>query len=287
MMVFLISFYYNFNEFKMESYNCIRKYILYSLSIAPFKDDAILQDLWEAKTHSSIVMEDKNHLLLYEVGKPTIRIHTGIFKTCLMQHMAQFKKDHFQPDYRFTLSRVIRKCADTPGESGEAKTTLEEKKKATYPHNYTMLNEEMTEMWLFASHEEVSADFHIFQAKSENKAVAEKYDENYVGAMEKNFWGTQFTLWDNGLPQHSFDKIPEGFGSLRKKIIGNSFKTNILSMNYSRMLLGWAGLNLRRPGPRLLLDESRGEIQDEYFWEQASRLDCESFRWKRETQRGV
>lgn len=223
MMTFLIAFCYNLSEVKLESYNHIRKYVLLSMSISPFKDDPIIQDLWNARSHSHIGVEDKNHLLLHTTGKPSLRIHTSIFKICYNQHMARFKKDHGQPDYRFTLSRVIRNCSEASPSPSPVSRVENPELKSTYPHFFSMMDEEMTENLLFAKHEDVSSDFHIFQAHRGNTKAGEKYDENYVGTLEKNFWGTQFSLWDNGLPQQSFDKIPEGFGSLRKKLLGTSF----------------------------------------------------------------
>jgi hypothetical protein len=92
--------------------------------------------------------------------------------------------------------------------------------KSAFPHHYTLKDEEMLECHLFAKHEESSAEFNIFQASSAYTKAGDKYDENYVGALEKNFWGTQFTLWDNGLPQPLLEKLPDGFGSLRKKLLG-------------------------------------------------------------------
>lgn len=255
MMTFLISFYYRLNEVKMESYNHIRKYLLYSLSIAPFRGDPIIEDLWNNRSHSNIVVEDKSHLLLHLTGKPSLRIHIGIFKTCYAQHMARFKKEHSQPDLRFTLSRVVREAPENPVQTSEIQGLPQEGQKPAYPHYYSMKSEEMTETYLFAKHEDVSSDFLIFQAGKGNQKAGDKYDEHYVGILEKNFWGTQFTLWDNGLPQQSFEKIPEGFGSLRKKLLGN--QSIISSMTH---------------GPCYHL--VRRQIQDEHFGKQAKRPDC-------------
>lgn len=219
-MTFLISFYYNLTEVKIESYNHIRKYLLFANSIAAFKDDVIIQDLWAARSHSNITIEDKKHLILHLTGKPSIRIETSIFKTCYLQHMNRFKKDHFQPDYRFTLSRIVRECFQPEGQPVD-EVGLSDNQKSAFPHFYAMKDEELTENLLFAKHEEPSSDFHLFLSQKGTQRAGEKYDENYLATLEKNFWGTQFTLWDNGLPQPSLEKLPEGFASGRKKLVGN------------------------------------------------------------------
>ena len=43
--------------------------------------------------------------------------------------------------------------------------------------------------------------------------------ENYIGYIERNYWGTVFELFDYGLDQKFLEKIPQFFGTLKKKIV--------------------------------------------------------------------
>ena len=61
-------------------------------------------------------------------------------------------------------------------------------------------------------------------SKSPNHA----FSEEYVGLMTNNFWGHEFTVYDHGVEEKVFKKLPTGFIQMRELKMNIKFETNIL-----------------------------------------------------------
>jgi len=56
-----------------------------------------------------------------------------------------------------------------------------------------------------------------------------KYGVNYIGNIERNYWGTIFTVFDYGLEPELVAKIPKYFAKEKRKIGEIIYETNILA----------------------------------------------------------
>jgi hypothetical protein len=56
-----------------------------------------------------------------------------------------------------------------------------------------------------------------------------KYSECFVGIVERNYWGTSFSIYDDGFPEDLQMGFPDWIGSKRKKIMQIEYETNILA----------------------------------------------------------
>jgi hypothetical protein len=51
------------------------------------------------------------------------------------------------------------------------------------------------------------------------QAEYKKYTSDYVGCVERNYWGTSFQVYDSGYPESIIAKFPRYFGLTRKLIV--------------------------------------------------------------------
>ena len=93
-----------------------------------------------------------------------------------------------------------------------------------YPHFYQLTLENDTDINFFAMRESENSNFLISMSIDDFTPNS----PNYLGEIEANFWGTQFTIFDRGLPQSIYDKSPSAICSLRKKMGTISYETNIM-----------------------------------------------------------
>ena len=56
-----------------------------------------------------------------------------------------------------------------------------------------------------------------------------KYNEHYVGSIERNMWGTSFNIYDDGFPEEMERLFPEWIGLKRRKIMKIEYETNIMA----------------------------------------------------------
>ena len=55
-----------------------------------------------------------------------------------------------------------------------------------------------------------------------------QYGEDYVGVITNNFWGHEFSVFDDGVDEKVFKQLPTGFAKQREKKMFVKFETNIL-----------------------------------------------------------
>ena len=60
------------------------------------------------------------------------------------------------------------------------------------------------------------------------KTSGEQFGEGYLAVMENNFWGNEFTLYDDGVPDKVIAHFPEGFVRKREQRAFIKFDSNIL-----------------------------------------------------------
>ncbi len=48
---------------------------------------------------------------------------------------------------------------------------------------------------------------------------AYKYHKDFIGVIERNYWGTYFEIFDYGLEEKHLNKLPPFLGIKRKKIV--------------------------------------------------------------------
>ena len=46
-----------------------------------------------------------------------------------------------------------------------------------------------------------------------------EHSQTYLGCIERNYWGTSFEIYDYGLDQKTYSKMPNYLGTLRKKLV--------------------------------------------------------------------
>ena len=92
-----------------------------------------------------------------------------------------------------------------------------------YPHFYQLSLENDTDINFFAMRESENSNFLISMSIDDFT----RHSPNYLGEIEANFWGTQFTIFDCGLPQSIYDKSPSIY-PIRKNMGTISYETNIM-----------------------------------------------------------
>jgi len=60
------------------------------------------------------------------------------------------------------------------------------------------------------------------------KSSARPYSADFLGLMENNFWGNEFTLYDDGIPEKYLSALPTGFVRVRQQKGFIKFDSNIL-----------------------------------------------------------
>ena len=122
-------------------------------------------------------------------------------------------KKFYEPNNYFNTGKVIKK------KSEESLITSSD-----YPHYYHMILENDTNLNLYAIRESENSNFII----SCNKNDYTKYGPNYVGEVVANFWGTGFTVYDNGYEESMKGYIPNSIMNIRKNFGNISYETNIM-----------------------------------------------------------
>jgi hypothetical protein len=59
--------------------------------------------------------------------------------------------------------------------------------------------------------------------------VYKKYSNEYLGSIERNYWGTGFTVFDSGYPEQIASLFPRYVGLPRKEILTMIYETNIMA----------------------------------------------------------
>lgn len=54
-----------------------------------------------------------------------------------------------------------------------------------------------------------------------------KYNDHYVGCVDRNIWGTSFKIFDDGY--HEDKQFPDWIGSKRKLLMKIEYETNIMA----------------------------------------------------------
>ena len=95
-----------------------------------------------------------------------------------------------------------------------------------YPHYYQMQLENDVNINIYAMRESENAKF-IF---SSNRNDFMKYSVNYLGEVEVNFWGTEFTVYDNGYDEQMCQQWNGGcvLGHKRRMLGKITYDTNIM-----------------------------------------------------------
>ncbi|CAD8117921.1 unnamed protein product [Paramecium sonneborni] len=167
--------------------------------------------------NSSLILENNNefclNILLITWGQKQLQIGTLFFK-CMYKKIENRKKPYLQPLQKFQFYKTLRK------RTGNCENT-------DYPHYYQLLDEAQGKQYLAAYQESPHSEILIFE---KNQLQYIKYSEEYVGVIERNFWGTQFHIYDYGYPKEVSGKIPKYFGQERRELIVIQYQTNIMAI---------------------------------------------------------
>jgi hypothetical protein len=215
---------------KWEMYNHLRKLVLYNKQvIKKFKKDPVMNLLASPVDSSRLVIKNISTILIETPKRDTLQIDTGIFRTSLLQHTAKFKKDYYSAENRFILGSVLRERAERVlfgneyyySDEEEEEFGLENEFKGDHPHTFTFLEENQSCEGFFAKQKRPRGQVVIFKGSEEDCGRGNKYDEDYCAVLEDGFWGRHWDLWDCGLTGSEKGQVPEGFGTKRKKLMGN------------------------------------------------------------------
>lgn len=58
-----------------------------------------------------------------------------------------------------------------------------------------------------------------------------QFSEDYIGVITNNFWGHEFTVYDHGVEEKVYKKLPSGLIKSREVKMNIKFETNILGEN--------------------------------------------------------
>ncbi|KAM3144491.1 hypothetical protein pb186bvf_003360 [Paramecium bursaria] len=203
----------------------------YQLMIEYFQFDAGLQQNRIANPHlQSILLKiatSNIQILEPDViqvndGQKHLKIATVFFKHLYKKFENRIKK-YFQPlqKYIFFKNQRIRSQARIEDD---------------YPHTYKLLDEAAGECHLFAYQQGPHSEILIFDKEvffkcliQQQRVQYQKYGEGYLGLIDRNFWGTQFMVYDFGYPKEIAAKFPKYFGQERKLMVTINYQTNIMA----------------------------------------------------------
>lgn len=86
----------------------------------------------------------------------------------------------------------------------------------TYPHYYSLKEDDSKAEVAYAYQEAVSSRFLLF-----SKGIKEDYttlNQYFIGEIEPNYWGTEFMIYDHGLDTGFIEQLPT-FVSKKKEMI--------------------------------------------------------------------
>lgn len=85
-----------------------------------------------------------------------------------------------------------------------------------YPHYYKFKKENSFDSLLHAVRLTPHGKFFIYSKQTDNFTI---YDDNYVGCIEPNYWGTAFEIFDNGFDESTMSKLPKYLGAPRRCLV--------------------------------------------------------------------
>jgi hypothetical protein len=94
-----------------------------------------------------------------------------------------------------------------------------------YPHTYRLIREHDSVSLLYAERWSDSGNFTICRSQSH------AFSDEYVGVITNNFLGHEFKIYDHGVEEKLFKKLPTGFIKNREQKMHIKFETNILGEN--------------------------------------------------------
>ena len=117
---------------------------------------------------------------------------------------------YHRPESKYTLMRVERT------RNYDAFTGSD------YPHTFKLIRDHDSVQMMYAERHSDSGDIVI------GKTTSQAYSSDYIGVMENNFWGNEFNLYDDGIPEKHVAMFPTGFVRGRTPRGYIKFDSNIL-----------------------------------------------------------
>lgn len=145
-------------------------------------------------------------------GPKQLRVCTAFFKS-LYRFSENKKKKYFQPLQKYQYYKNSRK--KTANQMDD-----------TYPHYFKLQDEAEGKTFLFAFQQSAHSEILIFEKEQVQYL---RYSEDYIGCVERNFWGTVFQVYDYGYPKEAARVFPKYFGEERKEIVTIQYQTNIMA----------------------------------------------------------
>ncbi|CAD8206862.1 unnamed protein product [Paramecium pentaurelia] len=212
MQLTLITIQYECMEYSQYFYSLLIQYFQFQAGVYQKQiTDPYLQKLIMNVAQVQI-QQIKEDVLLITWGQKQLQIGTLFFKS-LYKKIENRKKPFLQPLQKYQFYKTFRKRTTTSPNTD-------------YPHYYQLLDEAQGKQYLVAYQESPHSEILIFE-KDQLQYI--KYSEEYVGVIERNFWGTVFHIYDYGYPKEAAGKIPKYFGQERRELAVIQYQTNIMA----------------------------------------------------------
>eukprot|EP01016_Furgasonia_blochmanni_P046222 TRINITY_DN6629_c0_g1_i12.p1 TRINITY_DN6629_c0_g1~~TRINITY_DN6629_c0_g1_i12.p1 ORF type:complete len:279 (-),score=71.25 TRINITY_DN6629_c0_g1_i12:783-1619(-) len=166
--------------------------------------------------HDKFTHDEKTDILMYQSKQYELFVGSHVFKEVLEVRNKRRTEMYLKPVTQYQLLRITRTRTYRAFDWDDK----------DYPHFYALKREHDNKPIAYAVREAEYGCFKIF-----SNQMAEKfspYIRSYLGGVEPNYWGTSFTIYDDGFDEKIFNQGLSLWGKLRNKIGHIDYKTNIM-----------------------------------------------------------
>ncbi|CAD8045638.1 unnamed protein product [Paramecium sonneborni] len=210
MKLLLVTVHYE-SKYQMYMYKLVKQILYYYNGILKEITDPLLTEVVQNLKQLQI---EKPNIIRVNNKNFSLKINT----TFLYPLYKQYEKDRgqvFKPINEYTQFSVLRN-ADIPDQTEESE----------YPHIYIIKKQSDQQQYLYGIQLEAHAEIHIYDNKCEKY---QKYNDSYLGCVERNIWGTSMVVYDDGYPESLQSQFPDWIGQKRRRLMKIEYETNIMA----------------------------------------------------------